>query len=253
MTPGESAPGMEPIDESARALSELEPGVDDVQLLVELRRRSEQTAALVPDCIGMSVAARELGVTLTLVSTTRSAAVLDATQYLSSGPCIDALDRGDVRAYTVDELLDEESWRLFSQTAAAAGVASTLTLPVMADGQVSGTINLYASTPHAFDGHHEELADVFGAWAAGATTNADLSFRTLETARSAPRVLADRVLIETAAGLIMAEVDVSADEAHRRLAEAARRAGVSEVDVAEAVLTASKGSESWPHGLGLSS
>ena len=241
---------MEPIEESTRAFTELDADIDDLQLLEDLRARSEQVARVVPDCIGMSVAVRELGVTLTLVSTNRKAAVLDATQYLGGGPCLEALERLDVLAFTAEELFNEESWRLFSMAAAASGVASTLTLPVILDGgEVSGSVNLYASTPHAFDGHHRELADILGAWAAGATTNADLSFSTLDTARRAPRVLADKVLVETAAGVVMASAKVSADEALQRLADAARRAGISEIQVAEAVVVAGLDRESWPQGL----
>ncbi|MET0523971.1 MAG: GAF and ANTAR domain-containing protein [Nocardioides sp.] len=240
---------MEPIPESIRAAEELDPGVDEIQLLDELRTHSERVTALVPDCLGMSVAIKDLGVTLTLVSTSRQAALLDAMQYLNSGPCVDAAEQGDVLACTADELLSEESWQLFSRSARASGVASTLTLPVIADGEVRGTLNLYASTPHAFDGHHQALADALGAWAAGATTNADLSFSTLDTARQAPRVLADQAIIETATGFVMAAAQLSVAEAHRRIGDAARRAGISEVQVAESVVAAGRHQESWPQGL----
>ncbi len=78
------------------------------------------------------------------------------------------------------------------------------------------------------------------------TANADLSFSTLETARQAPRVLADMALVETAVGLVMAAAGISADEAHQRLVDAARRAGLSEVQVAEAVVAAGGDHQSWP-------
>ncbi len=237
---------MEPIEESLRAAAELDPDVDEVKLLDDLRRHSERVTALVPDCFGMSVARRDLGVTLTLVATTRQAAVLDALQYLNSGPCIEAVEVGDVFALSIDDLLNEESWQLFAQGAAAAGVGSTLTLPVVVGGEVTGSVNLYATSPHAFDRHHRALASVLGGWAAGATTNADLSFSTLDLARQAPRVLADKALVETAAGFVMAAAEVSADEAHRRLLDAAQRAGLSEVQVAEAVVSAVHDRQSWP-------
>ena len=240
---------MEPIEESVSAAAEFDPDIDDTRLLDELRTHSEQVTAVVPECIGMSVAIRALGVTLTLVSTSRQAAVLDATQYLHSGPCVAAAERGEVLAFTAEQLLSEATWQLFAQSATASGVASTLTFPVIVHGVVSGTVNLYASTAHAFDGHHQELAEILGAWAAGATTNADLGFATLDLARQAPRVLADKTLIETATGLVMASAHVTADEAYQRLGDAARRAGVTEIQVAEAVLDAGMDQDSWPHGL----
>ena len=112
--------------------------------------------------------------------------------------------------------------------------------PVIVDEAVTGSVNLYATTPHAFDGLHSALASILGAWAAGATTNADLSFSTLDIARQAPRILADRVILETAAGLVMAAAHISVDEAYRRLGDAALRAGVSEIQVAEAVVGAAR-------------
>ena len=238
---------MEPIEESLRAAAEFDPDIDEVKLLDDLRSLSERVAALVPECFGMSVARYDLGVTLTLVATTREAAILDALQYLDSGPCVEAVEAGDVLALSVEDLLDEESWRLFARAAAAAGVGSTLTLPVAAaGGEVTGSVNLYATTPHAFDHHHRALASILGSWAGAATTNADLSFSTLETARQAPRVLADKVLVETAAGLVMAAAGISADEAHQRLVDAALRAGLSEVQVAEAVVAAGRDQPPWP-------
>lgn len=240
---------MEPIEESVRAAAEFDPDIDDIGLLDQLRDHSERVVAVVPECLGMSVAVRALGVTLTLVSTSRQAAVLDAMQYLASGPCVEAAEQGEVLAFTAEQLLSEATWQLFAQAATTSGVASTLTLPVVVDGVVSGTVNLYASAAHAFDGHHEELAGILGAWAAGATTNADLGFTTLATAHEAPRVLADRTLVETATGLVMASTHVTAEEAYRRLRDAARRAGVSEIQVAEAVLDAGMDQDSWPIGL----
>ena len=112
---------MEPIPESLRAAEELDPGVDEIQLLDELRTHSERVTQLVPDCLGMSVAIKDLGVTLTLVSTSRQAAVLDAMQYLNSGPCVEAAEQGDVLACTGDELLSEASWLLFSRSATGVG------------------------------------------------------------------------------------------------------------------------------------
>jgi GAF domain-containing protein len=237
---------MEPIEESVRAAAEFDPDIDETVLWDELRTRSEQVRAVVPECLGMSVAMRSLGVTLTLVSSSQQTAILDAMQYLNSGPCLEAADCAEVLSFTAEELLSEATWQLFAQRATSYGVASTLTLPVVVDGEVRGTVNLYATAEHAFDGHHQELADILGASATGATTNADLSFTTIDIARQAPRILADRALLETAAGIVMATAHVSDDEAVQRLRDAARRAGVSELQVAEAVVAAIHDQETWP-------
>ena len=66
------------------------------------------------------------------------------------------------------DALDEQQWLLYARTSAAAGVATSLSLPLRQNGQVTGSVNLYASAPNAFEGHHDELAAIFGAWAPGA-------------------------------------------------------------------------------------
>ena len=78
----------------------------------------------------------------------------------------------------------------------------------------------------AFDGHHEELAALYGGWAGGAVTNADLTFTTLARARTAPG-LADATNSNVAVGLIMAAHGVPEATARHLLGEAAARAGVS--------------------------
>ena len=72
------------------------------------------------------------------------------------------------------------------------------------NGQVTGGVNLYASTADAFDGLHQTLAAALGGSAETAITNADLGFSTLERARRAPTVLRDRARIDTAAGILAA-------------------------------------------------
>ncbi|MCW2736666.1 MAG: hypothetical protein JWN97_1310 [Nocardioides sp.] len=88
----------------------------------------------------------------------------------------------------------------------------------------------------SFSGFHDELAGIFGAWAPGAVTNADLSFSTREVARQAPQKLRDGAVIQVAVGIIAASGDLSMDEARYALREAARRAGTSEVGLARTVV-----------------
>ena len=83
-------------------------------------------------------------------------------------------------------------------------------------GEVVGSVNLYAASARAFEGLHDELATIFGAWAPGAVTNADLSFATRDTARSAPRTLQENAAVDRAAKLLAAAADLTADEARDR-------------------------------------
>jgi GAF domain-containing protein len=134
------------------------------------------------------------------------------------------------------DALDERQWALHARTGAAAGVASSLSLPLRTEGRVTGSVNLYASAPSAFDGYHEELAAIFGAWAPDAVTNADLSFRTRLEAAAAPERARDQHLLARACGWVAATEEVDVATARQRLQDAAARAGISEVQVARVVL-----------------
>ncbi len=217
---------MEPIPETTEAVDELDAFVADDDLLEQLGAVATRVRVLVPDCVGMSVAMINHGITLTLVATVAEIAALDAVQYLAGGPCVTAAERGEVLATTSDSL-DERGWHLFAGATAAHGVVSTLSLPLMEDGEVVGGVNLYGGTRDAFDGHHDELATILGAWAGGAVANADLSFDSRLEAQRAPQVLRDAAQVDLAVGMLAATLDVDVTGAGDRLAEAAARAGVA--------------------------
>ena len=160
---------VEPIPETAEAIEEYGPfGSGD--LLGELRAKGARLRDMVPDCVGFSLASIEHGVTFTVAATDADLALLDAVQYLAGGPCVDAVEGEQVVTFTADDAVDERRWQLFAQATAAASVASTLTLPILARDMVAGSVNLYASTRHAFTGLHEQIARIFDAWAPGAVT-----------------------------------------------------------------------------------
>jgi len=228
---------MEPIPETVEAIEEYGPfGSDDVDLLAELRERGRRVQDLVPDCIGFSLASEEHGVTFTAMANDLDIAVLDAVQYVAAVE----EQRPQPTDFELDDLFDEDAWRLFARASAAKGVRSTLTLPVVTGDRVVGSVNLYGGSGAAFAGRHEELAAIFDAWAPGAVTNADLSFTTLSEARRAPRLLKDEVTLQVAVGILAVRDGLDVHVAERTLRDASIRAGVSLHDLANAVLEASR-------------
>jgi GAF domain-containing protein len=227
---------VEPIPESKEAVEEFGPFTDDEDLLDELIKKGERVRASVPSCVGLSLALKENGVTFTLVASAAEIATLDALQYLDGGPCVEAAENERALAFRATDPLDERRWQLFAQGTAATGVASTLSLPILAEGAVAGTVNLYAAAEDAFTGRHEDVAAIFDAWAPGAVTNADLSFSTRQTAEQAPQRLRDDVRIEVAAGVIASRNGSDLETARAKLSAAAKRAGLSVARMAEAVI-----------------
>lgn len=225
-----------PLPESSEAADELEPGALDafgrprLQVLVALAGRAR---TLVPELVGVSVARREEGLTFTVLASDEDVAVLDAVQYAAGGPCVQAAEELEAREFHPEDVLDEDRWRLFAQATAARPVRSTLTLPILAraddrdEGRpVVGSVNLYAAASRAFADVHEELAEVFGAFAEGAVADADLGFATREEARRAPGRARDLVTVEIAVGVLAGQMRVDVDTARARLESAAHQAGV---------------------------
>jgi hypothetical protein len=230
---------VEPIPQTLEALDELDSNLDDDALAGGLVAAADRAREVAPGLVGVSIASRRFDVTFTVVATDQETATLDAVQYVSSGPCVDAIDLGHGVTTSPDGLLSESRWQDFARASAAAGVRSTLTLPVVdPSGEVVATVNLYGSSTDTFAGErrHERLAEVFGAWAPGAVSNADLSFSTRLTAEQAPAQLEQLALVDTASGIIAAQREISVGEARAQLEDAARRAGIPVARLARVVV-----------------
>jgi len=200
---------------------------DDSHLADSLRQAATDLAIAAPTAMGFSLGVVADGITLTYVASDASLRLLDSVQYLSGGPCEDAVGAGQPLEFGRDDPLDEQSWELFARSSAARGVHSTLSLPIVRDGSVVAGVNLYGGTKDTFQGRHDAVAEVFGAWAPGAISNADLSFSTRLDAVQAPARIHDLRLVEMAVGVFVARYRVSPNAARSRLIEAAARAGIA--------------------------
>ncbi|NYE36762.1 GAF domain-containing protein [Nocardioides cavernae] len=211
---------MELLPQSREALDEyVTPSIDDVEVL--LRVIEGWAVRAVPDCVALSVTLLDEDLTFTLVDheATRRAADRDTSE--------DGAEAGgDVYA------LDERGWAEMARERAFAGIASTVSLPVVEHGRAVLNIDLYASTASAFHDRIEGLVEALGAWQAGAVTNADLGFETLRRAEEAPERLREQRLVDVAVGLVAARMAVTTEEAAVMLRDAAARAGVSETQAA---------------------
>lgn len=208
----------------------------DGELDESLMAMADAASTIVPDCVGLSLCLFEEELTFTLVAGDPRVAELDAMQFLDGLPRATAVLPHEIRDAPAQDPLDEEEWLLFAQASAASGIASTLSFPLLEGERVVGDINLYASTAEAFPGHHQELADALGTSALGAVTNADLEFWSRRRAVEAPHRLRDRRLIDVATGILAAREQVDVDTARDQLTEAARGAGVTDVQAAQVLI-----------------
>lgn len=222
---------MEPIPETREAVEEFGPFLDD-DLLEVMVDAADQVRRVVPSLVGLSLGLVREGLSFTVQATSAEIARLDAVQYLDGGPCAEAA-HGDPRStgqansqetepepidtdgaivFRDDDPLAEHGWESFARATAAEGIASTLTLPVLDDGAVVGSVNLYAAEADAFAGHHQAVATVCRAWAPGAVTNADLDFDTRRASIRTPEVLRDQMVIAQAVGVLIARRGIDAEK-----------------------------------------
>ncbi|WP_210649886.1 hypothetical protein [Nocardioides sp. SYSU D00065] len=212
---------MELLPQSREALDEyVTPTVDDVEGL--LRVIEGWAVRAVPDCVALSVTLLDEDLTFTLVEPSSR----EQHEQRGSGRAGDPGRRA--------EALDEDRWAEMAREGAFGGIASTVSLPVVEEGRAVLTIDLYASTAHAFHDRLDGLVEALGAWQAGAVTNADLGFETRRRAEAAPQRLREQRLQDVAVGLVAARVGLTTDDALLRLREAAECAGISEAQAAHA-------------------
>ena len=212
---------MQLLPQSREALDEyVAESVDDVEGL--LRVIEGWATRAVPDCVALSVTLLDEDLTFTLVDE-------EATRRHEGA---DAAGSADDAARKQVHALDEAEWADMARERAFAGIASTVSLPVVEQGRAVLNIDLYASTAHAFRDRIDGLVDALGAWQAGAVTNADLSFETLRRAELAPALLREQRLVDVAVGLVAARMAVTTHAAAALLGAAAEEAGVTRIQAA---------------------
>jgi len=108
-------------------------------------------------------------------------------------------------------------WPAFCEAAAEAGFRSCLVLPLRTDRRPAGAVALYGRDPDVFRGAAHDIALLFAAQGGTAVRNASL-YRTCRSMVSNLHAgLESRAVIEQAKGILLAELDVSPEEAFHLL------------------------------------
>jgi GAF domain-containing protein len=214
--------------------------VADPDLEGSLMTMGDSAARIVPDCVGLSLTLYdEDDLTFTLVASDLPTAELDAMKYLDEDEAPVIPHPRDSESWS--DLLDEDRWAVFARASAAAGVGSTLSLPIVDDDRVVGGINIYAASEDAFAGRQRDLAEALGASATGAVANADLTFESRRRAEEAPRQLRDQRLVEVGTGILAAREGLEVEVARRRIEVAAQRAGITPAQAATVIIRVQQG------------
>ena len=174
------------------------------------------------------------GAASTAVFTDPEAPEIDAAQYVTGvGPCLDAFRYQ--RVYRIDSIADDRDWPEFSAVADSRGVKSTLSLPLVAQKEGVGALNLY-SRSGVFSAEDEALGLVFAAQAAIVLANAQAYWDARHLSEQLGEAMQHRAVIEQAKGIVMAGGGRSADEAFQVLVQASQRENRKLRDIAAQIV-----------------
>ena len=205
--------------------------VGDGSLRETLHRVSELTVeALDPvDFVGLTMAID--GTRRTAVFTDLTSPEIDQAQYDSGeGPCLDAFETG--RVVAVDSMIDAGPYPAFRAAAAAHGINSTLSLPLVVDQGTVGAMNLYSRIPVGFTETDRGLASSFAAQASIVLANTQAYWDAYDLSVNYREAMASRAVIEQAKGILMGAQRCTPDEAINMLRDASQRENVKLREIA---------------------
>jgi GAF domain-containing protein len=150
------------------------------------------------------------------------------------GPCWEAYVTGTT-VLTGDVTADPR-WPALAQMAGAGSVRSVLALPVLEGGESTGALNVYAGKPDAFGAGNRRLGELVAAAVAGVLQRITEREALKELVANLETALTSRAVIDQAKGILMARLDIDADEAFARLAKLSSRLNVKLRDLARMVV-----------------
>ena len=175
-----------------------------------------------PAVDAVSVTMLDDGRPTTTAYTDPTALKMDDAQYKTdAGPCLDAYR--DKSVFRVDDAKADPRWPEFSRAAREHEVVSSLSLPLMVEGQGLGALNAYSTSRLAVADEDEELGLAFAAQVGVALGSAQAYWGAENLVAQLNQALESRGTIEQAKGILMAMEGVGPDEAFSLLRGVSQR------------------------------
>ena len=233
----------EPLAQSLSALSRFFVGDGTLhETLTRVAHHAEE-ALPVTDITGITMLVD--GRATTAVFTDEVAPEIDTAQYETGiGPCLDSFRHR--RIFRIDDTTKDDRWPPFSEAAAAFGIRSTLSVPLVANHEGLGALNLYSRKPNGFSEEDEVIASQFGAQAAIVLANAQAYWDAHLLSQNLAAAMQSRAVIEQAKGILMGAQRCRADEAFQILVRASQRENRKLREIAEDIV---RRAQQGPHDL----
>lgn len=173
------------------------------------------------------------------------ASAADEVQYQTGdGPCLYAMRHA--HRVRIDDVSTNDRWPRFSRRAASLGIRSSLSLPLVADGETVGAINLYSRRPGAFGDVETKRAEKFAHHASGALTVALRLASCTDLNAQLRSSMVSRAVIDQAVGVIMATERCAQDRAFALLRTVSQNTNVKLRDLAATIVTSVSGEPPRP-------
>jgi GAF domain-containing protein len=207
----------------------LDESFDDV-----LARLTAVAKRAVPGAYEVSVTMHERR-PATAASTSEFAIRIDNCQYqCGDGPCLEALRLG--KTVVVADQAADSRWPAYAECAVAAGIGSSVSVPLMVDDRHIAALNIYGTRPDAFGQDAVDAAEALAIYAAVVLANADLYFTATSRAEQMNAAMESRAVIEQAKGVLMGARRCTAEEAFAILVKLSQQSGRKLRDVASALI-----------------
>lgn len=168
------------------------------------------------------------------------ASAADEVQYQTGdGPCLHAMRHA--HRVRIHDLATHGRWPRFEKRAATLGIRSSLSLPLVADGEPVGALNLYSRTPGAFGDEETKRAERFAGHASGALTLALRLASCTDLNDQLRSSMVSRAVIDQAVGVIMATEHCAEDKAFSLLRTVSQNTNVKLRDLAVTIVTSVSG------------
>jgi hypothetical protein len=196
------------------------PPVDEL-----LQRALELAIEMVPGCEEAGISMARKNRIETPASAGSLAAACDRLQEeLGSGPCIEALADSDL--VRIDDMTRDDRWPEFAAGAARLGVCSLLAVRMATARDRVAALNLYATTPGAFDRESDLLATAYA-------THVGMLLAMQEREANLRAAIRSRETIGQAMGILMERHRITAGQAFDLIVHVSQSTNVKLREVAD--------------------
>ena len=224
----------DPLARSLAALSSFFVGDGTLRSTLDRVAHLAEEAVPAADIVGLTMVVD--GRARTAVFTDEDAPEIDSAQYETGiGPCLDAFRHQEV--FRIEDTTKDDRWGPFSEAAAAHGVRSTASLPLVANHEGLGALNFYSRSPAAFTDDDVEVGSRYATQAAIVLANSQAYWDAHPLSQDLATAMRSRAVIEQAKGIMMGAQRCSPDEAFQILVRASQRENRKLRDIAEELVS----------------